>query len=251
MARLQPMSRRASARTPTVRPTTANAVNTTSGTMSKLPPGSAARVRTATGCEPTGEARAADRRDRLPPATPAPPRPRSPRVASPRRSHSRRRRNGVDHRRREPDGRPPGCRSPASGTRVRTSMLVRVSERSSSRVPCCTGSTLPDDRDPVAQGLHFGKDVARQQHRRQRLRGCTTGTPIPSAGRGPMLVRPRAAGPRADDNAAIKRDLLPVPLGIGAALLAQVECEPFDQVVTTSLIDATAQPPKQVDDLAA
>lgn len=48
-----------------------------------------------------------------------------------------------------------------------------------------------------------------------------------------------------------QRDLLPVPLGIGAALLAQVECEPFDQVVTTSLIDATAQPPKQVDDLAA
>ena len=56
--------------------------------------------------------------------TPAPPRPRSPRVASPRRSHSRRRRNGVDHRRREPDGRPPGVSKSASGTRVRTSMLV-------------------------------------------------------------------------------------------------------------------------------
>ena len=46
-------------------------------------------------------------------------------------------------------------------------------------------------------------------------------------------------------------DLLPVALGIGAALLRRVEVEAFDQIGALGLVQSAAGPAEQVDDLAA
>ena len=44
-----------------------------------------------------------------------------------------------------------------------------------------------------------------------------------------------------------QRDLLPVALGVGAALLARVEVEPLEQLVAALLVQPAAQPAEQVD----
>lgn len=48
-----------------------------------------------------------------------------------------------------------------------------------------------------------------------------------------------------------ERHLLPVAFGVGAALLGRVELEPFEQVISTSVIKPTPQPAEEVDDLTA
>ena len=48
-----------------------------------------------------------------------------------------------------------------------------------------------------------------------------------------------------------ERDLLPVALGVAAALLGRVEVEALEQRGATVLVEVAAQPAEQVDDLAA
>lgn len=87
--------------------------------------------------------------------------------------------------------------------------------------------TRPDDRDPIAQLLDLREDVARQQHRGSGLPHALDLLPehhlherVQTAGRLIEDVQIGGHGEGGDEC-----DLLPIPLGVGAALLARIEVE--------------------------
>ena len=115
------------------------------------------------------------------------------------------------------------------------------------------GAAAPDDRDPVAEHLDLGQDVAGQQHRPPSLpllldalaeRGLHQR--VEPGGRLVEQQQLHIGGERGDE-----RDLLPVPLGVGARPDRRVELEPFDQAGPALLVKPAAEPAEQVDHLAA
>src|SRR5215207_9581581 len=115
------------------------------------------------------------------------------------------------------------------------------------------GATRADDADLVAQPLDLGKDVARQQNRSAFVLELVDALGEHRLHQG---IEPRrrlvknqqldVRGERGDE-----RDLLPVALGVRPRPLRGVELEAVDQVRPPLLVEATAQPAQQVDDLAA
>ena len=99
------------------------------------------------------------------------------------------------------------------------------------------GPALADDRDPVGQPLDLAEDVAGQQH--GRARGRVLGDAlvedllhqrVEPRGR---LVEDQQLGVGGEGRD--QRDLLPVALGVGAALLGRVELEPLEQLVAAGV----------------
>jgi hypothetical protein len=111
----------------------------------------------------------------------------------------------------------------------------------------------PDDAHAVGQLLDLGQDVAGEQH------GLAGGLRLEDdvleddlhqrvEPRGGFVEQQqlRVGGERGDDG-----DLLPVALGVGAALLRRVEVEALDQLVPAGGVEAAPQAGEQVDGLAA
>src|SRR3546814_20147848 len=125
---------------------------------------------------------------------------------------------------------------------------MRISDWSSD---VCSSDLLPDDAHPVAELLHLAEDVAREQH------GAAVAGDLPD---GPLeldlhqRVEPRGRlieqvqlhvpGQRGDE-----RDLLAVPLRVGASDLGGIELEPLEQLGPTALVEAATEPTEQIDDL--
>ncbi len=110
---------------------------------------------------------------------------------------------------------------------------------------------LADDADPVAQVLHLGQDVARQQDRAaglpelpDHLAEDRLHERVEARGRLVEQEQLDVGGQGRDEG-----HLLPVALGVGAALLRRVEVEALDHVGSAPLVDATAQAGEDVDDL--
>ena len=110
-----------------------------------------------------------------------------------------------------------------------------------------------DDRDAVAQRLDLGEDVAREQHRLPlRVRLLDAGAEdrlLERVEPGGRLVEQEQLGVGGERRH--ERDLLPVALGVGAALLRRVEVEALEQRLTPPRIEPAAQPAEEVDRLAA
>ena len=130
---------------------------------------------------------------------------------------------------------------------------VRVRCRRSARVPVSTHRPAADDADPVAEPLHLGQDVAAQQH------GVpVVAEPVDALLEDRLHQRVEPGGRLVEDEQldvggerGDERDLLPVALGVGAALLGRVQLEPLDQLGAPLLVEPAAQPAEQVDGLAA
>ncbi len=113
------------------------------------------------------------------------------------------------------------------------------------------GTARPDDRDPVAQRLGLGEDVAGQQDRHAAVAGLADALlehvlhqRIQAAAR---FVEQQQSGIRRERRD--QRHLLPIALGVGARLLGRIEVEPLDQLGAPLLVDAAAHPGQQVDRL--
>ena len=114
----------------------------------------------------------------------------------------------------------------------RPSIDVRVRWRSSESVPVSTVLPGADDRHAVAQLLDLGEDVAREQHRPAGL------ARLLDAGLEDRLLQRVEARGRLVEHEQLgvgrergdERDLLPVALRVGAALLRRVELEALEQL---------------------
>ena len=71
------------------------------------------------------------------------------------------------------------------------------------------------------------------------------------SGSRPEVGSSRISSSTSEASAATSADLLPVALGVGAALLARVELEALQQLVAALAVESAAQPAEQVDHLAA
>ena len=115
-----------------------------------------------------------------------------------------------------------------------------------------------DDAHPVAEVLDLGEDVARQQHG-----GAVAEQGRDLASEHRLHERVEARGGLVEDvevggrrERGDERDLLPVALRVGAALLRRVELEDLDEVLAARGVGvlvgrAAAQAREQVDGLAA
>src|SRR5262245_57668764 len=114
------------------------------------------------------------------------------------------------------------------------------------------GAAAPDDAHAVAQRLHLGEHVARQQHGAALVANLADvllelflHQRVEPGGRLVEQQQFDVGGEPGDE-----RDLLAVALRVGAALLRRVEIEPVDELVAALLIDATAEAREEFDDLA-
>ena len=71
------------------------------------------------------------------------------------------------------------------------------------------------------------------------------------SGSSPEVGSSSSSSSASDASAGDQRDLLPVALGVGAALLGRVELEALDQLLAAGRVEAAAQAAEQVDRLAA
>src|SRR5450756_1711896 len=116
---------------------------------------------------------------------------------------------------------------PSRGSRVVTCRVVRVRCRRAARLP---DSTIRPSRmiDTVSQSASASA--------RMWLDSRT----VPPAGRLVEQVQLDVRGQAGDD-----RDLLPVPLGVGAAPLGGVQLEPVDQLVAAGVVHRPAEAPRR------
>src|SRR5690606_11971308 len=115
------------------------------------------------------------------------------------------------------------------------------------------GPALADDAHAVAQLLHLAEDVRGQQHGPAAVPLLGDATledllhqRVEPGGRLVQDQQVDVGGERGDQG-----DLLPVPLGVGAALLGRVQLEAVDQLGAAARVQAAAQASVEVDDLAA
>ena len=115
------------------------------------------------------------------------------------------------------------------------------------------GAARPDDRHPVTQRFHLGQDVAGEQHRAPLAAfflhaGAERGLhQRVESGRGLIQDQQLGIGGQRRDQG----DLLPVALGVRPCLLRRVQVEALQQAGPAVRVQPAAQPPEQVDDLAA
>ena len=156
---------------------------------------------------------------------------------------------------RRPAARPARpARAPGRGRRVSASIVIRVRWRSSASEPV---STVRPARMIVTRSHSAStsdEDVAGEQHgaARARARSATHARKTSSiSGSRPEVGSSRISSSTSDAKRGDQRDLLPVALGVRAALLRRVELEALQQLLAAPLVQAAAQPAEQVDRLAA
>jgi hypothetical protein len=106
---------------------------------------------------------------------------------------------------------------------------------------------LANDRDPVGEPLDLAEDVAREQHGRARR------DPFGHTVREDLLHQRVQPGGRLVEDQQVdvcresrdQRHLLPVALGVGAALLGRVEVEPLQQLLPVPRTRVGATHPQQ------
>ena len=115
------------------------------------------------------------------------------------------------------------------------------------------GATGPDDAHRVAERLDLAEDVAGEQDGAPVAADLLDALPEdPLHERvqpGRRLVEEEqldVRGQRRDEG-----DLLPVALGVGPALLRRVQLETLEEPGLAGRVEPAAEPPEQVDDLAA
>jgi len=110
-----------------------------------------------------------------------------------------------------------------------------------------------DDAQPVAECLDLAEDVAREEYR-----AALRADRVDLLAEDRFHERVEARGGFVEDEqvdvggeGGDEGDLLPVALGVGAALLGGVELEALDEGGALGGVEAAAEPAEEVDDLAA